>query len=90
METVADLRRVAEQIVAPAVVRSDEPEAFVVPGDADARLARAALAAELASLGRAAGVARAGAARAAGRAPGARARGLVAARRRAISHVWLL
>ena len=62
-ETVADLRRVAEQIVALAVVGADEAEALVVPGDADARLARAALAAELAALAlaaAAAGVARAG------------------------------
>ena len=49
----------AEEVVAPAVVGPDEAKPFVVPGDADARLARAALAAELASLGRAAGVTRA-------------------------------
>ena len=88
-ETVADLRRVAEEVVAPAVVGPDEAKPFVVPGDADARLARAALAAELAALGRAAGVARAGAAGPARRAAGAGAFGL-AARGRAISHVWLL
>ena len=88
-ETVADLRRVAEEVVAPAVVGSDEAEPFVVPRDTDARLARAALAAELAALGRAAGVAGAGAAGPAGR--GARARaGLFSTRRGAISHVWLL
>ena len=90
--TVADLRRVAEEVVAPAVVGPDEAKPFVVPGDADARLARAALAAELAALGRAAataGVARARAAGPARRAARARAR-LVAARGRAISHVWLL
>ena len=87
-ETVADLRRVAEQIVALAVVGANETEPFVVPGDADARLARAALAAELASLGRAAGVARARAARAAGRAARARAR-LFSARRAAIGHLAL-
>ena len=76
-ETVADLRRVAEQVVALAVVGADETKTLVVPGDADARLARAALAAELAALAlaaAAAGVARAGAARAAGRAARARAR----------------
>ena len=89
METVADLRRVAEQIVAPAVVRADEAEAFVVPGDTHTGLARAALAAELAALGRAAGVARAGAARAAGRGARARAR-LFSARRAAVGHVPLL
>ena len=88
-ETVADLRRVAEQIVALAVVGADEAKTLVVPGDADARLARAALAAELASLGRAAGVARARAAGAPRR--GARARaGLVAPRRAAVGHLCLL
>ena len=79
----------AEEVVAPAVVGADEAEPFVVPRDTDARLARAALAAELAALGRAAGVARAGAARAAGRAARARA-GLFSPRGRAISHLWLL
>ena len=56
-ETVADLRRVAEEVIALAVVGADKAKTLVVPGDADARLARAALAAELASLGRAAGAA---------------------------------
>ena len=79
-ETVADLRRVAEEVVAPAVVGADEAEPFVVPRDTDARLARAALAAELASLSfSAAGVPRAGAAGPARRGARARAR-LVAAR----------
>ena len=87
--TVADLRRVAEEVVAPAVVGPDEAKPFVVPGDADARLARAALAAELASLGRAAGVARAGAAGPARRGARARAR-LFSSRGRAVSHLWLL
>ncbi len=86
-ETVADLRRVAEQIVALAVVGADKSETLVVPGDADARLARAPFAAELAALGRAAGVARAGAARAAGRA--ARARARLFSRRAAIGHLAL-
>ena len=85
-ETVADLRRVAEEVVAPAVVGADEAEAFVVPGDTHTGLARAALAAELASLGRAAGVARARAAGAPRR--GARAgAGLFSARRAAIGHL---
>ena len=88
-ETVADLRRVAEQVVAPAVVGPDEAKPFVVPGDADARLARAALAAELAALGRAAGVAGARAAGAPRRGARARAR-LFSARRAAVGHVWLL
>ena len=93
-ETVADLRRVAEQIVALAVVGANETKTLVVPGDADARLARAALAAELAALGRAAGVARAGAARAPRRGARARARlvaaRLIAARRRSVGHLCLL
>ena len=87
-ETVADLRRVAEQIVALAVVGPDKSKTLVVPGDADARLARAALAAELAALAlaaAAAGVARAGAARAPRR--GARARAGLVARRAAIGHL---
>ena len=86
MKTVADLRRVAEEVVAPAVVGPDEAKPFVVPGDADARLARAALAAELAALGRAAGVARAGAAGPARRGARARAR-LFSARRGAVGHL---
>ena len=91
-ETVADLCGVAEEVVALAVVRSNKTEALVVPGDADARLARAALAAELAALAlaaAAAGVAGAGAAGSSRRAAGARAR-LVAARRRSVGHLWLL
>ena len=83
--TVADLRRVAEEVVALAVVGANEPEALVVPGDTHTGLARAALAAELASLGRAAGVARAGAARAARR--GARARARLFSARAAIGHL---
>ena len=79
----------AEEVVAPAVVGADEAEPFVVPRDTDARLARAALAAELAALGRAAGVARARAAGAARRAARARAR-LVSSRRAAVGHLALL
>ena len=79
----------AEEVVAPAVVGADEAEPFVVPRDTDARLARAALAAELAALGRAAGVAGAGAAGPARRAAGARAR-LFSTRGRSVGHLALL
>ena len=88
-ETVADLRRVAEEVVALAVVGANETEPFVVPGDADARLARAALAAELAALAlaaAAAGVAGAGAAGSSRRAARARAR-FLATRRATIGHL---
>ena len=88
-ETVADLRRVAEEVVALAVVGANEPKTLVVPGDADARLARAALAAELAALAlaaAAAGVAGAGAAGSSRRAARARAR-FLATRRATIGHL---
>ena len=86
-ETVADLRRVAEEVVALAVVGADEAKTLVVPGHAHTGLARAALAAELASLSfSAAGVAGAGAAGSSRRAARARAR-LVAARRRSVGHL---
>ena len=80
----------AEQIVALAVVGADEPKTLVVPGDADARLARAALAAELAALALAAAAAGVARARAAG-APrrGARARAGLVAWRAAIGHLAL-